>query len=185
MSQRNLDTSIITTLRNIEERLRKLETSHNNSIKRNDIRIGDIVVSAADEHGLLVAHNVKTGEQTTFAKMGEQAWSFHGVLAITGGIADVGPPYVTPHDLTVTDIILAFTEPTTAVTVVDVKIADKIITCTIGINQTTSVTLANVGVFKHQQIYPTLISTSGSTDHDLTVITRFGVPVYIPEVRFD
>lgn len=185
MSQRNLDTSIVTTLRNIEERLRKLETAHNNSIKKNDIRIGDIVISAEDSHGLLVATNVKTKEQTSFAKMGEQAWSFSGVVTITGNATtDSGPPYITPHDLAVTDIILAFVTPTTAETVVDVTIADKVVRCTIGINQTTSVTLANVGVLKHNQIYPTLISTSGSVDRDLTVITRFGLPTYIPPVTF-
>lgn len=181
MSRRNPNIDIVTTLRNIETRLNKLETAYNNSIKRNDIRIGDIVISAADDHGLLVATNVKTKEQTSFAKMGEQAWSFPGVIS-AGGVA---PPYVTPHDLTVTDIILAFTEPTTAQTVVDVTIADRVVTCVIEIGQLTSVTLANVGILKHLQIYPTLTSTGGSTDHDLTVIARFGVPVYIPEVRFD
>lgn len=185
MSRRNPNTDLVTTLRNIETRLNKLETAYNNSIKRNDIRIGDIVISAEDDHGLLVATNVKTKEQTSFAKMHEQAWSYPGVVTITSTVADTAPPYVTPHDLKVTDIILAFTEPTTAQTVVDVTIANKIVTCTIEIGQLTSVTLVNVGVFKHQQIYPTLISTGGFVDHDLTVIARFGVPIYIPEVRFD
>lgn len=175
MGIRHLDPSLMDMLREFDARLKKLESSQNNAVKKNDIRIGDIVISSHDDTGELVAKNLKSNEVTSFVKVQEQAWSFNGVLSVAGDASDNAPPYRSRHNVVITDILMSLIVPSVDGVDVLFTAGNATLACTLPVASTLSITPANLHLRMNDLAYVTLTGAPGVADRDLTIIARFGI----------
>lgn len=179
MSNRSLDVGLVDMLRTMQTRIERLE-AQNSAVRKNDIRLGDMVVTADREFNRICLKNLITGDEVCIGDPDDAEFSYSGILVVSGDETDISPPYIMPQTSIAKSIVLAQTENLSEVTV-DVyfnngRYAKRVVLP----NATTSIIeQVNIPVGINQSIYVKLIDVDDaeSGSRDLSVIVRFGTPV--------
>lgn len=178
MSNRSLDMGLVDMLRNMQTRIERLE-AQNSAVRKNDIRLGDMVVTADREFNRICLKNLITGDEVCIGDPDDAEFSYSGVLVVSGDETDISLPYLMPQTSVAKSIVLAQTENLSEVTV-DVyfnsgRYAKRVI---LPFGSLYTIEQVNIPVGINQSIFVKLIDVDDaeSGSRDLSVIIRFGTP---------
>lgn len=75
MSNRSLDMGLVDMLRNMQTRIERLE-AQNSAVRKNDIRLGDMVVTADREFNRICLKNLITGDEVCIGDPDDAEFSY-------------------------------------------------------------------------------------------------------------
>jgi hypothetical protein len=156
----------------MQARITKLETQFA-SARRNDIRLGDIVVTTDRDTNRIKLKNLVTGNEKHLGDPDDAEFSYSGTLTVEEG-GSFSPPYVMPQTSAANTIVLAQIVANGSVTV-DVHFNNGSYTKRVTMldGETIHIEGVNIPVGINTQIYVELIDADEGTQ-DLSVIIRFG-----------
>lgn len=172
MSNRTQDQGLIDLIRSLVSRITKLETQFS-SVKRNDIRIGDLVVSSDREYDRIKLKNLITGNTKFLGDPRDAEFSYSGLLVVNGDETDISPEYVMPVTSNANAIVLSQRVSAGDITVDVVFNETYTKRVTILNGQTLRIEGINVPVGINTKIYVKLIDVPEGA-RDLSVFVRFG-----------
>lgn len=183
MSVRKEDQSYIDQMRDIQERLRKLESSQNNAVRKNDIRLSNVIVTANDTplelclQDLTTKQSVCIGAQT-LQDPPQAMWSFSGPLT-SGDEGTLSPPYSVERDTVARQIVLArnFSESFTGTVIICVSFNNgaTIMRADLPAASRFTTTEINVPLLENAEIRCELIDAATNAEN-ISVFVRFGTP---------
>lgn len=183
MSQRTEDVGVIQQLRDVQDRLNRLETQ-NNKTRKNDIRLSDTIVTADSPNDRLCLENLVTGDKVCIGEVtafdasdpAQAMWSFSGPLTN----ADQGtfsPPYFCDRDCTARQILVGrgYTDTFTGTVRVCVHFNnDSVIMVCDLVSPAEYVTKEiNIPLLENDDIRVELID-DGTNAEDISIFVRFG-----------
>lgn len=173
----NIDIGLIPLIRNLITRVARLE-AQGSAVRRNDIRLGDVVVKTDPTNETIVMTNVNTKARTHLGIPAPAEFSYSGVLGVAGDDTDYAPPHTTTRNTVVTEIVLALRETASGTVTVQVwtNSGKSMVSVSLLAGDTVVVQGTNIPVQKNTLIYPK-ITASGTDAHDLSVTVRFGQPL--------
>lgn len=187
MSHRDEDMTFPELIRQMHQRLKFLENGAA-GVKRNNIRIGEMIVSTDPVTNQMCIENLESGEMYCFGEGDEDAiFSFSGDLpAVPGVDTYISPPHIMAQNQVAKEIVLALK-----------TVADDDVVCTLSFSTflpsgstgtgttTVSATLPtgkNIWVTPvfilcpHNSMITVELSDFGGTAENLSVFVRFGSP---------
>lgn len=171
MSNRNQDQGLIELIRAMQSRITKLETQFASS-RRNDIRLGDLVVTTDRDTNRIKLKNLVTGSERHLGDPDDVEFSYSGLLSADDSFS---PPYVMPQTSAANTIVLAQRESSGSVTVdIYFNNGSYVKTVTMLDGETTHIEGVNIPVGINTQIYVAITDVGGEGAQDLSVIIRFG-----------
>lgn len=184
MSHRREDMGFIEMLRQTNKRLAALENGGSRA-KRNDIRLGDLVVGTDPQTGKVKVSSHRTGDSTLLGKDEDAKWSYAGELEYTD--YNDSPPHVMSTTLTAVEVVISLAVPVTADILIDVNFkavensgtaaGSIIIHGSLPAGKNVWVTPCNVPCPRNSIIYSTLLEYLGTDlPRDLSIFVRFGSP---------
>lgn len=193
MSDRDQDQNVIAMIREMREQIKVLQTTQNNAIKRNDIRLSDTIVRADSPNDRLCLENLVTrqivciGEAVDESIPPQAIWSFSGDIA-TANIGDISQAYVMDRAATARQIVVAQPcgevfgggEGTLSLCVSFCDTAGIAVLTTLAGNEEFSVVEINVPMVENDRMTVEVIQTTTPRPHDISVFVRFGTPT-VPE----
>ena len=170
---RSLDTGFIDTLRSLIERVARLETQ-NNAVRKNDIRLGRMVVSTDPLYNRIGIQNVKTKEQVFIGDPADAIFSFSGT--ITGG--SVSPHHTLPTATVAREIVVSCLNANVGSgnTEFLVHFDDGNISVPITLQANTNLEShgVNIPMGANDNIYVECLSVAGLAPSNVVVHVRFG-----------
>lgn len=184
MSVGHENVGVMELLRSLDRRLKRLE-SKDKSVKQNDVRLGNLVVTTDPVTNQVCIENLDTKEVVCFGADKPIEWSYSGTLNVVGGLdsdgdgfADVNnaPPWRAHVNAWANEIMLALVKPASG----DVSILmhwpnGNVIGYTLPAGEKFISFPLHMYFPKNSQAYPTL-AQDGTDATDLTVMVRFGQP---------
>lgn len=187
MSYRDEDMSFPELIRNMNQRIKFLENG-NAGTKRNNIRLGEMLVSTDPITNQLCIQNLESGETYCFGDGDEDAvFSFSGVLPIVpSATAYISPPHIMAQNQVAKEIVLSLVTPSSTNIVCTVSFSTFLPSGNTATGTTSvSVTLPagkNIWVIpvfvlcpRNSMIRVTLATVTGTAEN-LSVFVRFGQP---------
>lgn len=176
MTNRVLDQNLLELLKSLSLRVKNLEAQRD-AVRRNDIRLGKMVVATEPVKGAISLTNLDD-KSVTYLGIPEPAiFSYSGDLVVTAGPRDYAPPHTVPKDCSAIEIVVSLREPSTSDTslLIWFNNGQSMKTITLPAGEYSTVLGVNIPVGRNQTIYPQL-SSVGTDAHELAVIVRFGYP---------
>lgn len=186
MSNRSIDQGFIDFVRSLVTRIQRLE-SQNNGVRRNDIRLGNIVVTTDNEYMRVGLQDIKTKERVFLGNPPDAVFSYSGPVES----GSTSPPHAVPWVTVARELVITTlpanvgTEDTTFV----VYFNDGTIGVTITLPAGVSMQLKglNIPMGKNQRIWVECTDTNGSDTPptDVSVLVRFGVSALVDVTTSD
>lgn len=170
---RKEDQGFIEWIREVKQRLHKLESSQNNAVRRTDIRLSDLVVTGDDVNMKLCLENLNTKQSVCIGE-GENAeiiWSWGGALT---GDTTISQRWLAPFNILITDVILSFGVAGTGAVNMRLLVNDVIVhTFSIAAAQTVARTAYTLKVLKDSVITIQSDGTFDATGKNFAMTVRY------------
>lgn len=172
---RILDVGLIELIRSMLNRLDRLE-SQNDSVRKNDIRLGQMVVTTDPIYNRVGIQNVKTKEKVYVGDPSDAVFSYSGNV-VEGSVS---PAHVVPQPTVAREIVVTCLPANTVSfdTEFLVHFDDASVSLAITLNADESLVVRgiNVPMGANQRIYVECTDVSGAelAPADISVFVRFG-----------
>jgi len=179
MSVRTIDGGLIDMLRGLKQRIERLE-GQSVGVRRNDIRLGDIVVTTDPALNRICLENIRTKEMVCLGDPDNIEFSFSGVLTVAGDESDWSPPYVMPSSGTAVNVSVAIAVPSDEDISILVSFNDGSYntTVTLPATQKTQTVGVNIPSGRGTQTRVKLKDIGAAEGlRDLGVVIQFGSPI--------
>jgi hypothetical protein len=150
--------------------------SQDSAVRRNDIRLGKMVVTTDSVYNRIGIQNVRTKERTYIGNPQDAVFSYSGVV----GEGSVSPPHLLPQTTVARELAVGVlagnTSTVDTVFTVYFNDAELGVTITLPANQTVGIRGINVPIGMNQNIYVVCTDTNATDTPpiDPSVFVRFG-----------
>lgn len=186
MSVRKEDQSYIDKLRDTEERLRKLESSQNNAVRKNDVRLSDVIVTAHTTPLELCLEDLNTKQSVclgaqTLQDPAQAEWSFSGDITASNE-GDSSPAYSVERTTTARQIVV--TQPCGSSFTGTLKLCiqfcdnagDTVLQVSLVGSSPFSSREINIPLVENDRIMCTIFDAPATAANNISVFVRFGTP---------
>lgn len=184
MGARNEDKGFREIVRDILTRLTRLESSENNKVKRNDIRLSDLVVTADAPNMRLCLENLNSheivciGEQTA-SDPAQAEWSFSGDIT-SSNEGDSSPAFSVERNTTARQIVIAqpCNNAFSGTLKVCVAFCDGGPTLQVSLPGSSPYTVREINVpcAENDRIVCSIFDAGSTAANNVSVFVRFGTP---------
>lgn len=177
MSHRRDDQGLIEWLRNLEARIKKLETQ-DKGVRQNTLRLGDMVLEADDRNSRVGIRNIKKGGNIKW--LPERKETFGWVGAVVLDEDNTSPPAQIFDTMTIVEVVLSVLTPSMGGDItanLNIMTAEHgllmTIPMTIPAGEYRSVTDQMIEVHHGQSMWVELINAGDGMATNLTMTVRF------------